>query len=251
MPRQEQKQKGGHNLGRAFVRALVALLLLPFCWALTVSLFGMLQPETPEAATLSFSLDTWALVCGFILWIAIHFFLPVSAKPYILGHELTHALLALLSGVKVGKIKINENGGYVMLERTNALIGLAPYFFPFYAIIAIIAWWILCFFVDPGPWRALWLFIMGMAWGHHVSYTVVSLSIRQPDIIENGHLFSYVLIYAFNVFGVCLWVIATTPATAAEFFPDLGNQSIDAYLWTFDAISAGIDWLVAKARRLF
>ena len=196
------------------------------------------------------SLEAWALICGFGLWVAIYWFLPISAKSYIWAHELTHAIWALLSGARVGKIKIGENGGYVMLSRTNAIIGLAPYFFPFYALIAILVWWILCFFVDPGPWRALWMFVVGIAWGHHVTYTIASLAIRQPDIVDNGHLFSYALIYLFNLFGICLWVVATTPATFAEFLPILGGRTIDAYLWTFDAIATAFAWLYKSVRAL-
>jgi hypothetical protein len=154
-----------------------------------------------------------------------------------------------VQGVKVGKIRVRDDGGYVTLSRTNALIGLAPYFFPLYAILAILAWWILHFFVDLSPWRPLWLFVVGAAWGHHVTYTLASLAIRQQDILENGRLFSYTAIYLLNLLGVCIWVVATTPATFCEFGAIFLGQTLDAYLWTGDALAAIVRWTITVARK--
>ncbi len=40
---------------------------------------------------------------------------------------------------------------------------------------------------------------------------------RQPDIQEHGRLFSYAVIYLFNVLGISLWIVMVASPSLEEF----------------------------------
>lgn len=196
------------------LRFMAGLALLPLCAAVTLALLDLLRGLTPGTGTL-FSHETIALFAGYALWLVMWFLLPQPIRAYVMAHELTHALWGLLFGARVRNLRVTSKGGSVCLSKTNLLITLAPYFFPFYTVIVILIHWLVGFLIQPVPFPLAWLLLVGFTWGFHLCFTVQSLLVRQPDIHEYGRLFSYTVIYLFNLFGICLWVVCTTPATFA------------------------------------
>jgi hypothetical protein len=157
----------------------------------------------------------------------------------VLAHELTHAVWGMLFGAKVGKMKVGKKGGHVMLSKSNFLIALAPYFFPFYTGLVIALWYAAGFFIDLNAYEAWWLAAVGLTWGFHVTFTVYILSQSQPDVQENGRLFSYVIIYLANLLIVALWMILIGSPTFSNAWKLLGPETLAAYGWTMDALIAG------------
>src|SRR5436190_23144549 len=74
---------------------------------------------------------------GYACVLLVYAFLPKPMRTYVLGHELTHALWALMMGARVSGLKVRKTGGQVKTSKTNWLITLAPYFFPFYAVLFV------------------------------------------------------------------------------------------------------------------
>ena len=122
-----------------------------------------------------------------------------------------------------------------MLTKSNVLITLAPYFFPFYTVLVVVAALVTRLFVSPLPWTGAWLFAVGFTWCLHVCFTLRALAQRQPDVTEYGRLFSWVFIWLFNVLGVVLWTLATTELSSAAVFAALRAHVVAAYLavWRF------------------
>jgi len=210
---------------KKFLKLLIGLIFLPLCWAASRTLFFLLQSLPAESS----GWTNWALPVGFLISVLGFFLLPQAFRTYVLGHELTHALWGMLMGAKVGKMKVGKEGGHVMLSKSNFIISLAPYFFPFYTVLTIALWYGIGLFLDVSPYEAWWLMAVGMTWGFHVTFTVYMLSQRQPDVQQNGHLFSYVIIYLANLFFVALWMITLGAPTFKAAAESLSAETLAVY----------------------
>ena len=209
------------------------VLLLPFCaastWALA-SLVGSVQPESLFALPVA----AWAFVSGFGLWLFVFFALPRPVITYVLSHELTHALWAALMGAEVRRIRLSNQSGSVVLSKSNILITLAPYFFPLYTIIVIVVYYLLSLFLDTGQYEWIWLFLVGLTWAFHLTFTASTLLDRQTDILEYGHVFSLTFIYLLNILGIGAWVVLVTSATMKTFAILLLHDSQAVWTWIME-----------------
>lgn len=207
---------------------LIGVLLLPACVASSLSLWTLMT-NLSGGSPRGLPLGTWSLLGGFVLWLLLYFIAPRPMRTYILAHELTHALWGALMGARIVGMKVGRESGYVKLTRVNFLISLAPYFFPFYTICVILLHTLLSFFYNLHPYAPVWLGWIGLTWGFHLTFTLSTLKIRQPDVQSHGRLFSYVIIYLFNLIGVCIWIVAVTNITWSDWSIDLWRQHIDVY----------------------
>ena len=190
--------------------------MCPLCVAASLVVVRLLASIQPESYT-ALAPQAWAMLIGFALWIALYFTLPRPIRTYVLAHELTHALWAFLTGARVSRLRVSRRGGSVRVSRNNFLITLAPYFFPFYTVLIIFTYGLIALFVDPGPYELYWLGLIGLTWGFHATFTVSTLMTHQDDIRMYGHVFSYAVIYLFNIGGISLWIVAVSSARLEHF----------------------------------
>ena len=225
-----------------FLRFLCALAALPFAWALArvfVDAFR-LMPMSGEAL---FPPGALSLAAGFLLFLVLWTLLPAPVRLYVFGHELTHALCGLCFGARPSNLKVGLKGGSVTLTKSNVWITLAPYVFPFWTAIVGLLALAVRFFVSPLPFTGAWLFAVGFTWCFHVCFTLRSLLQRQPDIQEYGYLFSYVLIWIFNIAGVIAWIVCTSEVTWNAVWSRLLARSSNAYqtvarygAWAYESV---------------
>lgn len=187
---------------------------MPFCAIATLTLVSLITSIPCGNALVPAPLLSFG--GGFVLWLAAFIFLPRPVRAYVLAHELTHAFWGLMMGATVKKMTIRKESGSVVLSKSNILITLAPYFFPLYAVIVVLAYYICAIFMEVEKCYLLWLFLTGLAWGFHVTFTITSLLQKQSDIRMYGHVFSYVFIYLLNVVGITFWIIMISPATLEQ-----------------------------------
>ncbi len=136
---------------------------------------------------------------GAACWMVIYLLLPKPMWVYVFGHELTHVLWVWLFGGSVKKFKATAKGGHVIVDKTNFLIALSPYFFPLYVVIVVAV-----FVSGHLLWNWTGFFIwfhlcVGAAYAFHVSLTAHVLKTQQSDITSQGYLFSAVVIFLGNV----------------------------------------------------
>lgn len=184
------------------LRWLAALALLPLCVITTRALFMV------DAGGGTFWMDLlrtqqFIYFAVGMFWMAGWFFTGVGERfflyLYVLGHELTHAVFVYACGGKVGGIHVTADGGYVMTNKTNFLIGLSPYFVPFWSVAALLVSTLLELTADiPHHDKALY-FLIGATWAFHLQWTLWMIPRDQPDLKENGVFFSLVVIYLANV----------------------------------------------------
>lgn len=174
-------------------KTIIALLLLPVCAGAASALWRVLR-ASGEADTI------WvAALSGAACWLVIYLMLPKPMWVYVFGHELTHAVWTWLLGGRVKKFKASAQGGHVVVTKSNFLIALAPYFFPFYAVLVVLMFIAGHLVWDWQRYMVWFHLLLGAAYAFHVTLTWHILKHNQSDITEQGYLFSAVVIFLGNV----------------------------------------------------
>ncbi|MCK5106119.1 MAG: M50 family metallopeptidase [Elusimicrobiales bacterium] len=192
------------------VKPAIFLLCVPFILALLI--------ETAKCATnifLSVKI-TLPFTLGFIVYIPFHHYNSNSSYLYVLAHELTHATAAVLNGIRIKKISVKKNSGYVTLSRDNIFISLAPYFIPFYAILISAIYFIAGEFADLSKYQMIFAALIGFFTSFHIinAIEITFFGPLQSDFKKaGGQLFSFLIIIILN----CLTLIVIFKAL----FPDL------------------------------
>lgn len=201
------------------MKMIIGLLLLPVCLGAGAAVWRMLR--------LSGTADTtWVpLVAGGICWGVVYLLLPRPMWIYVAGHELTHVVWTWLCGGRVRKMRVSSTGGHVVVSKANFIIALAPYFFPFYAVLVMGVFTIARLAV---PWSRLqvwFLLLLGAAYAFHVTLTGHVLKTRQSDISEHGYIFSAAIV----LLGNLLILLVTIPLLTSN--PTLP----EALAWCWEA----------------
>lgn len=153
---------------------------------------------------------------------------PVHA--YVLGHELSHLVVARAFGGRIFSWSASPAGGYVETDKTNTWITLAPYILPFYSVAVVLLFGIAGMFIDlrqtlhlPLGSRGMeiapvWFFYaaLGLTWWFHVTYTVKTVLTRQSDLVRNGEFFSMSLIFLINALLIAVLYLAASPRPGYE-----------------------------------
>ena len=197
-----------------FLRMLLGVALLPMCWGVVRAFCDSVVAAAGESGGIT--AESIALLGGMLAFALCWMSVPHPVKTYVLGHELTHAIWGLLFGAVPSRLRVSESGGSVNLTKSNMLITLAPYFFPFYTFVVVIAAIVTYAFVRPLPWLPLWMFMVGFTWAFHVLFTIETLSQRQPDVKLYGRVFSWVFIFLANVALVLVFLAAVTSLSFAQ-----------------------------------
>ena len=182
------------------VKFFFAVLLLPVCVGVGQALFDIIsQLEFNEMVMAPF-------LTGIICMGLVFFWLPRPILVYILGHEFTHAIAAMLCGGRVKGMKVGRDGGHVYVTRDNFFVTLAPYFIPIYAIMVFVVFALgrqLLGWEGFVAW-ALFFWALGLSYTFHILLTWDILHTRQPDITSQGYLFSAVVIFLGNALVVII-----------------------------------------------
>jgi hypothetical protein len=211
-----------------WAKMIVACLLLPACYGAAAAL-ARVVPASGAADT------TWVPIAGGAgCWLSVYLLLPKPMRLYILGHEFTHALWAWLFGGRVVKFKVGPKSGHVVLTKSNFIIALAPYFFPIYVVLVLAA-----FLAGHLLWNwtgyLVWFHLcLGAAYAFHVTLTWHILQAEQSDIIQEGYLFSAVVIFLGNVtvllLGIPLLTGKPSVLTALEWW---WAETAGVVLWLY------------------
>lgn len=177
------------------LKVAFGLMLIPFCLGFTVQL-------TAIVTSITYKQDApYYFVLGGITYLTAHILFKKPILTYVFGHELTHALFAVLFGGSVKSFHASDRGGRVTITKSNFVITLAPYFFPLYTFIVLLFYW-LAGAADVRGAEGWLVFLSGATYFFHLALTFAFLRTDQDDIKEQGALFSYPLIYLFNTIFV-------------------------------------------------
>src|ERR1041385_5205199 len=114
-----------------WAKMIIAILLLPVCIGAGRTLWMVMCACGGADITLV------PILAGAACWVVIYLLLPKPMWIYVFGHELTHAIWVWFFGGAVKKFKVTSDGGHVIVDKTNFIIALAPYFFPLYVVTVV------------------------------------------------------------------------------------------------------------------
>ena len=210
------------------LRLILGLLLLPLCVAVTRTILSLVASL---GAALGLDRPVLAVGAGIVLWVVLFYVMPRPVRTYVLAHELTHALWGSICGARVSGLKVSKTGGSVQVSEVNWITALAPYFFPLYTGLVILAYYLLALWVDLRRWELAWFGLIGLTLGFHWTFTLDTLFQPQSDIRRYGRLFSYTLIYILNLLGIGLVLVLVAPVTMESFAGRLVWDVVDVWHW--------------------
>lgn len=221
----------GLTVPTRWVKAVIALFLLPVCAVLTQTFFTVFKRATVTQQFWAGE-EFWFFSLGVVLWIITFFGLPRPLLVYVFGHELTHALWVWIMGGRVSRFRVGRHGGHIVTDRNNFLIALAPYFFPLYSILAIAVYGVLSLFWNVQPFGRLLYGVIGVTWAFHFTFTCWMIPKNQTDLTDHGTFFSLVIIYLMNLLLLAaMLVIASGPITFRDFGFELGENLTAFAAW--------------------
>ena len=207
-----------------WVKFVFGIFLLPICAILTQTFFTAFARAT-VTQHLWTAEPFWFFSLGAILWLIAFIGLPRPILLYVFGHELTHAVWVWLMGGRVSRFRVGRDGGHIVTNRTNFWIALAPYFFPFYSLLAIAIYGALSIFYNMQPYGKVLYAVIGVTWAFHFTFTCWMIPKNQTDLRDHGTFFSLVVIYLMNlVLLSMLLVIASPHITFASFGADVAKN---------------------------
>jgi hypothetical protein len=179
-----------------------------------------------------------------VTWLVVYLFMPRTMWLYVLGHEFTHALAAMLAGGKISSFQVSAKGGHVITDRVNWWITLAPYFVPLYALLWSAVWISIDFWYPLKAWQPIFYFGLGLLWCFHLTFTASMMHLKQTDLSSQGFVFSIAVIAAINLF---LFLVVFALLAHGLTFGDITLHFVEnvkeSYYVTAWEISRVADWL--------
>ncbi len=224
-----------------WLNTLVGLFLLPVAGVLTQTLFASFSHAAVKHSFWA-SEEFWFFTLGAVLWLLAFFGSiwacgePRPLRVYVFGHELTHAIWVWIMGGEVIEFEVARHGGYILTDKHNVWIALAPYFYPLYSLAVVVIYGIASVFYDLSTYTP-WLFaFIGLTWSFHMTFTVWMIPKGQSDLTQHGTFFSLVIIYLMNLLLLtALLIFAAPEVTISYFLKDLlhNTEDLSAYLWSY------------------
>lgn len=140
-----------------------------------------------------------------------------------LEHELTHAAAALATFHPVRGLRVTRHqGGHVQIVNgTNWLISLAPYFVPSLTLVLLAA-----FEVAAPRTSGLVDAVLGASFAYHLASTLRETHARQPDFRAANRVFALLFLPAANVVVIGVLVaVALTDASVGSHLERVGHHT--------------------------
>ena len=215
-----------------WVKGFAGVLLLPVCWVASKTFFELFAQAGLRHHFWTAD-EFYFFALGVVVWLIAFFGLPRPLLVYVFGHELTHALWVLLQGGRVSDFKVGRDGGYIIADRRDFVVSLAPYFFPIYSILVVgvyagAAW----YYPEAWFYRRWMLAALGVTWGFHLSFTCWMIPKQQTDLLLHGTFFSLVVIYLANLAILTAGLIVACPQISwTQYGREFVSNAADVFAW--------------------
>ena len=233
---------------KRFIRLCIGwCLLMPLSVVMVFALMLQLYHAAPVVGDFSFwqSVPVWYALLGVLVFAVLKYFHlvdPILVFTYVLGHELTHAIAALMCFGKVEALSVDIDGGYVDTDKDNLFVSLAPYFLPLWMLL-----WLGVLFIanliTPFETYLHWFYAgFGFWWAFHVYWTLWVIPREQPDLLENGVVISFLIITITNIAALLLILRCFGVISLRGYWQDFQHCAQEIYTTYHDLIL----WLIQR-----
>jgi len=208
------------------IKEVIGLVLLPLVVISIAAFFVTLKDIS------WFRYDNYYFLLGTALYALVFSVTKERSFAYVLGHEVMHALAAMLFGGKLVSIFISEKSGCVRTTKDNFFISLAPYLVPFYATCLTLLYCFISIFARIDRYLAVFIFLLGYSLTHHLFFTIHYLKQGQTDLKKHGIIFGLVLIILLNIAIYVLFIDIFLKAVPTDTFVrtiEIGLKKIYLY----------------------
>lgn len=233
---------------KSLVKFIIGLFLLPLAWILTKTFIQAFTTSLHHGLLATQSFGCFA--AGALLFGILYFIIPQQALmiPYVLGHEVTHAIWVWIFGGKVANhFHVSEDGGHVMTDRVNTWIILSPYFFPIYSVLVVTLYGAASLATDLNTVRWILFLLLGFTLAFHLVFTCLFIMKGQPDLHYGGTFFSLMVIYLINLLVITSLLLATSRIISLQHFGTLLVLNAIDFLETSRAL---VEWILAAIEEL-
>jgi hypothetical protein len=237
------------TVSKSLIKFIVGLFLLPLAWVLTETFLQAFATSVKHGLLASQSFGCFA--AGAVLFGVLFLIIPhrILMIPYVLGHEVTHALWVWIFGGKVAdQFHVSMEGGHVLTDRVNTWIVLAPYFFPIYSLLVVTIYGAASLVADLNAFRWVLFLALGITLAFHLVFTCLLIIKGQPDLHYGGTFFSLMVIYLINLMVIMGLLLATSRIVSVQTFAHLLETNAVEFLGTCRAFA---EWLIAEASDLY
>ncbi len=220
---------------KRLLKLLIGIVLIPVCIGITIAFYELLKtlhPGSPGRSELFF-------LSGLVSYTILYFARCRMMYLYVFGHEAVHALFSVFYGGNVKSFKVSPKGGNVTTTKNNSIISLSPYFFPFYTVFfSVVFFTARIFLKELSQYNYVFMYLSGFSIAFHLLMTVYILKTRQPDIAQNGYLFSLTLIYIVNIILLALIMkLIFSSADVLVFLKNILGYSLRTVIWGWKKLS--------------
>lgn len=197
---------------KKFLKFLIGIVLLPFAFFFIYDFMGVIGTIIKNFQV------TFPFLFGIAIYLIFHKYVYNFSRPYVLAHEVCHALAAWCCGYEVTDMKVKEESGETKVSDVNTFVLLAPYCVPLYALVFTFLFYVTSlFWTDILNYEKLFLGFLGFFVMFHLVHTYKSLTeTEQSDItLAGGGMFSFVLIAIINLALIILLINFLFPGIIA------------------------------------
>ena len=151
------------------LKFIVVIFILPWVYSSTCSFINELKVIDKAPVGL--------FIKGIISFLAIYLFVFEPGRIYQKGQKITEATFRFLA----------------------PLVKIAPFVLPIYTIFLFAVYMLISLFIKPERLLAIFMFIIGLSFAFHLVFSAKALRSRKDDFLMVNYLFSFGLIYIFNI----------------------------------------------------
>ena len=237
------------SVPKSLVKFIVGLFLLPLAWILTETFIQAFTASLKHGLLANQSFGCFA--AGMVLFGILYLLIPqkVLMLPYVLGHEVTHAIWVKLFGGKVADhFHVSHEGGHVLSDRVNTWIILAPYFFPIYSLLVVTLYGAASLAADISAYRWILFLLLGLTLAFHLVFTCLLIVKGQPDLHYGGTFFSLMVIYLINLLVIIGLLLITGRQVSLETFGRLLLANFTDFVEICRAMAAWVAAWIGELR---